>query len=164
MVTIGQPQTLPLTRLKLDNAFQPCPVEEGEEVYTNGIFEFNVTRLLVFVQDHAAQFPVERVDLSELPDYGESPNLDEATVRLADLTRPIMLAEISPGRYNIIDGNHRLAKARRAGVVELPAHRLQCPVHVPFLTSAFAYESYVEYWNDKVKASLRDRRGQSKSS
>ena len=140
-----------LRKLKLDKAFQPCPVEVGEEVYPNGIFDFNITRLLAFVQENADRFPVESVELSALPDYGESPHLDEATVRSADLSRPILLAEIAPGSYNVIDGNHRLAKARRGGALVLPAYRIHCPTHIPFLTSAFAYEKYVQYWNDKVK-------------
>jgi hypothetical protein len=143
----------PLIRLRLEKAFQPCPVGPGDEVYPNGIFEFNITRLLAFVQEHVDLFPVERVELSDLPDYGESPNLNDEVIRLADLSRPIVLAEISPGNYNVIDGNHRLAKARREGVAALPAYRLPCPTHVAFLTSAFAYEKYVEYWNDKVNIS-----------
>jgi hypothetical protein len=155
---------LPPTRLKLDKGFQPCPVEQGDEIYPNGIFEFNVTRLWGFVQQHPGRFPVEHVELSEFPDHGNSPHLDEEAVRSADLSRPILLAEIAPWRYNVIDGNHRLAKARRQCVAALPAHRLQCPTHVPFLTSAFAYEKYVEYWNNKVRTLLGDLRGQSKSS
>jgi len=137
-------------KLKLDRDFQPCPVEPGDEMYPNGIFEFNITRLLAFVQTLPDRFPVEQVDLVEIPDYGDSPHLDEETVRLADLSRPILLVEISPGYYNIVDGNHRLAKARRQGTAVLPAYRLRCPTHVPFLTSTYAYEKYVEYWNDKV--------------
>jgi hypothetical protein len=57
-----------------------------------------------------------------------------------------------------------VAKARRQGAAALPAYRLQCPTHVPFLTSAFAYAKYVEYWNNKVMDLLGDLRGQSKSS
>jgi hypothetical protein len=164
MIIMGQPQGRPLPiRLRRDKGFQPCPVEPGEEIYPNGIFEFNITRLLAFVQEHADRFPVERVDLSEIPDFGDSPHLNEETVRLADLSRPILLAEIAPGRYGVIDGSHRLAKARRQGAADLPAYRLQCPTHVPFLTSAFAYERYVEYWNDKVRTLLGDLRGQSQS-
>lgn len=140
------------TRLKVERGFRPCPVEPADEMYPNGIFEFNVTRLLAFVQEHVDRFPVEQVELSELPDYGGNPNLNDETIRLADLSRPILLAEIAPLRYNVIDGNHRLAKARREGVASLPAYRLRCPVHVPFLTSTFAYERYVEYWNDKIRA------------
>lgn len=145
-------QYRPLARLSLDTTFQPCPVDPGDELYPNGIFELNITRLLAFVHEHAPRFPIEQVELSALPDYGSSRHLNEETVRLADLSRPILLAEIAPGRYSIIDGHHRLAKARQRRVAVLPAYRLQCPTHVPFLTSTFAYEKYVEYWNDKVKA------------
>jgi hypothetical protein len=165
MIIVAQLQGRPLpTGLRLDKGFQPCPVEPGDEFYPNGIFEFNITRLLAFVQQHTDRFPVERVELSEFPDYGDSPHLNEEAIRLADLSRPILLAEISPGHYSVIDGNHRLAKARRQGAAAVPAYRLQCPTHVPFLTSAFAYEKYVEYWNDKVRTLLGDLRGQSKSS
>ncbi len=153
-----------LAKLKLDKRFQPCPVEPGDEHYPNGIFEFNITRLLAFIQEHADRFPVERVELSEIPDYGESPDLNEETIRSADLSRPILLAEIAPERYGVIDGNHRLAKARRQGATALPAYRLHCPAHVPFLTSTFAYERYVDYWNDKVKTLLGDLRGKSQPS
>lgn len=68
----------------------------------------------------------------------------------ADLNRPVILAEIAPGRYNLIDGHHRVAKARRDGVPSIPAYRVRCPEHVAFLTSTRGYEAYVEYWNSKV--------------
>ena len=48
-------------------------------------------------------------------------------------------------------GNHRIAKARRDSVVSIPARRIGCPEPVPFLTSTLAFESYVEYWNSKIK-------------
>jgi hypothetical protein len=61
---VVQLQGRPLpTRLRLDKGFQPCPVETGDEMYPNGIFEFNITRLLAFVQGHADRFHVEQVDL-----------------------------------------------------------------------------------------------------
>jgi hypothetical protein len=50
----------------------------------------------------------------------------------------------------VIDGHHRLAKARREGVRRIPVHRVRCPEHLAFLTSARAYEAYVEYWNSKL--------------
>jgi hypothetical protein len=88
---------------------------------------------------------------------------NEGTVRTAELSRPILLAEIAPGRFNVIDGNHRLARARRESVQMVPARRVRCPDHIPFLTSAWAYEKYVEYWNSKLEdlsqaKALRKRR------
>jgi len=88
--------------------------------------------------------------VADIPSYAGA-SLDEAAVRSADLSRPVLLAEIGPGRYNLIDGHHRVAKARRDGVPTVQARRIACPRHVPFLTSAAAYEKYVEYWNSKLK-------------
>ena len=141
-------------KLKLDKTFQPCPVEPGEEFFANGIFEFNITRLLGFVETHVERFPAESVEVDDIPNYGDG-NLNEEAIHTADLSRPILLAEISPGLFNLIDGNHRVAKARRQGVGTLPAYRVACPHHVRFLTSTRAYESYVEYWNDKLKPRKR---------
>ena len=146
------PEDVPVPpKLKLHKKFQPCSVAEGEEMYPNGIFVFNITRLLAFIKANPEQFPVELVPLEEIPCYGDGSRLNPETVRTADLSRPIVVAEISPGLYNVIDGNHRLGKARQDGVRTIPAYRVRCPQHVPFLTSITAYEKYVEYWNSKVK-------------
>ena len=136
--------------LKRDKNFQPCLVESGDEHYANGIFEFNITRLLAFIDTCAERFPIERVLVDDFPAYGSS-HLNEGTVCNADLSRPILLAEIAPGRFNVIDGNHRLARARRESVQMVPARRVRCPDHVPFLISDWAYGKYVEYWNSKLE-------------
>jgi hypothetical protein len=138
-------------KLKLDKKFRPCVVEPGDERYRNGIFEFNISRLLAHIDAQADRFPIEFAELAAIPDYGGDANLDEETVLAADLSRAILLAEISPGRYSLIDGNHRVAKARREAAPTVPARRIDCPHHVSFLTSTRAYETYVEYWNSKVK-------------
>jgi hypothetical protein len=151
-------------KLKRDTNFQLCPAESGDEHYQNGIFEFNITRLLAFIDTCAERFPIELVPVDEFPNFGGS-HLDEETVRTADLSRPILLAEIAPGLYNVIDGNHRLARARCDNVRAIPIRRVHCPDHVAFFTSAWAYEKYVEYWNSKLEdlrhagAPRRSRRG-----
>lgn len=136
-------------KLNLDKTFEPCALAEGDEIYPNGIFEFNITRLLTFIDAHPKDFPVDTVPVAGIPDFGSS-RLNEAVVNSADLSRPVLLAEIAPGRYNLIDGHHRAAKARRNGVPTVPARRIACPRHVPFLTTTAAYVKYVEYWNSKL--------------
>lgn len=138
------------TKLKVDKNFQPCLAEAEDELYPNGIFTFNVTRLLAFIESYAERFPIELIQLAEILDYSGNEHLDEETIRAADLSRPILLAEISPGRFNVLDGHHRVAKARREAAFALPALRLRCPQHVHFLTSTTAYEKYVDYWNGKL--------------
>ena len=139
-------------RLKLNRQFQPCMAEPGDELYLNGIFEFNITRLLAFIDTQPQQWAPQPVELAQIPQHGDDSHLDPDAIAAADLSRPILLAEISPGLYNVIDGNHRLSKARREAARTILAHRISCPQHVPFLTSMTAYEAYVEYWNSKVDA------------
>ena len=87
MIIVAQLQGRPLpTRLRLDKRFQPCPVQPGDEMYPNGIFEFNITRLLTFIDAHPEDFPLEPVPVADIPHYGGT-NLDTATVRSADLSR-----------------------------------------------------------------------------
>lgn len=138
-------------KLKLEKGFKPLPVDEGDEHFANGIFDFNVTKMLAFIASHPEKFSVEQFDLSTLADYGTGDRLDQETIRSANLSNPIILAEISPGRFNVIDGNHRVERARRDGLKMIPARRICADQHFVFLTSAKAYEAYVRYWNDKVE-------------
>ena len=146
-------------KLQLDRLFRPCAAEPGDELYPNGIFEFNVTRLLAVIRAHTQRFPIELIELTDIPDYGAGEKFDEATILASDLSRPLLLAEIAPGRYNVIDGHHRLTKARREGLYRMPVHRVRCPEHLFFLTSARAYEAYVEYWNSKLDGVAQCARG-----
>jgi hypothetical protein len=77
-------------------------------------------------------------------------NANEDHLPTVDLTKPIIIAEIAPDRYNIIDGNHRVEKAKRENIATLPAYRIKARDHVRFLTSQKSYLCYVDYWNDKV--------------
>ena len=144
----SQPLSAP-ARLARQPSFQPCPAETDDELFANGIFEFNITRMKAFIDAHPQRFPIDCIAIADIPDFGES-GLTEAAIRAAELSRPVLLAEIAPGHYNLIDGNHRVARARRDGVPAIPVRRVASPAHVPFLTSTMAYEKYVEYWNGKI--------------
>ena len=77
--------------------------------------------------------------------------ITESHVDTVDISKPVILAEISPGRFNLIDGNHRVEKARRQGVESLPAFRLEAKEHISFLTSKEAYLAFIDYWNGKLR-------------
>ena len=81
--------------------------------------------------------------------------VNESHVDSVDLSRPMVLAEISPGQYNLIDGHHRVETARRHGLITLHAYRLTARQHIGFLTSKEAYLAFLEYWNGKVKRAIQ---------
>jgi hypothetical protein len=143
--------SLRLTRMKLNanTDFHPCHCSQGDEIFRNGIFEFNVTKMLEWIRDNRDAVVLDEAIVSDFPQ--EFSSTDEAHMDSVQLDRPVILAEISPGGYNVIDGNHRLEKARRMDVTRLPAFRLDPEQHIRFLTSRDAYVAYVKYWNEKLK-------------
>ncbi len=129
--------------------FNPLPSDDGDEFFLNGFFEFNITKLLNFIRSNPLDFPIIEIDVASL-DKLDSSNLSEDTIKKANLSDPIVLGEISPGRFNVIDGNHRLERARRQGEEKILAYRVCAAKHVVFLNSKEAYLSYIKYWNGKV--------------
>ncbi|MFC1572507.1 ParB N-terminal domain-containing protein [Candidatus Eisenbacteria bacterium] len=135
--------------LKVDPDFCPSPVRDSDELFPNGIFVFNITRMLEYLQASSSCVEPTEITVEELPSGFST--TDESAISLANLDRPVVLAEIAPGQYNLIDGHHRAEKARRVGVTKLKAYKVSAEQHVAFLTSEKAYLTYVEYWNGKVK-------------
>lgn len=140
---------LQLRKLKNNKTFKPLPKDEGDEFYPNGIFEFNVTRLLIFIKANPHIFQPEEVSVKAARTF-PSRNLNESTIQVANIAEPIILAEIAPDRFNVIDGNHRLERAYRDGINKIFAYKVRAEQHIAFLTSVMAYEAYIEYWNSKI--------------
>jgi hypothetical protein len=136
-------------KLKVDKNFTPCPVTDNDELFPNGIFEFNITKMLEFIEKNTVDVILERIAVSEF--FKSFSSLNESHIDSVDISRPVILAEIAPRRYNLIDGNHRMEKARRLEIKSLLAYRLNVEQHMRFLTSKRAYLAYVEYWNSKLK-------------
>lgn len=135
--------------LKVDNDFTPCPVAVGDELFPNGIFVFNITKMLEYIQKNTDGITLEEVAVGDF--FKGFSSVDESYVDSVEISRPVILAEISPGQYNLIDGNHRMEKARRMGINSMLAYKLNVERHMRFLTDKKAYVAYIEYWNSKLK-------------
>jgi len=136
-------------KIKINDNFTPCPVKNGDELFPNGIFVFNVTKMLEHIKKNPNKIDLVDVYVDDFPNCFSS--IDESHVDSVDVSRPLIIAEISPGRYNLIDGNHRIEKARKMGISRLSAYKLNANQHIVFLTEKKAYLSYIEYWNGKLK-------------
>ncbi len=64
--------------------FVPALIEEGDELYPNGIFVFNITKMLTFIQSHPEKFIPERVAIRDythgLPSIKEADPTDTSGV------------------------------------------------------------------------------------
>lgn len=103
--------------LKTDADFTPCPIQDGDELFRNGFFVFNITRMLEYLKNNPDE--IDRVEITVSDFLTEFSSIAESHVESVDISRPVVLAEISPGYYNLIDGNHRMEKARRSGEIKM---------------------------------------------
>ena len=133
-----------------DKNYQPIEVCAGDEYYPNGIFFFHITRLTEHIVANSSEYSLREIKVS---DYINSSfnRLEYEQCVDADVQNPIILAEISPGRYNVIDGNHRLRRAHDEGIETLKAYILPPKQHSLFITKQEAYNTYIEYWNGKLE-------------
>ena len=105
--------------------------------------------MLEYIKNNPDKIDLVEVTVADFPKSFSS--VDESHVDSVDVSRPVLLAEISPGHYNLIDGNHRMEKARKMAINRILAYKLNVKQHIEFLTKRKAYLSYVEYWNGKLK-------------
>ena len=147
--------------LKIDEQFTPYPVVDEDELFENGFFVFNITKMVEYIQNNPDAIAFEEVAVSDF--FKGFSSINESHVDSVDTSKPVILAEIAPGQFNLIDGNHRMEKARRLGISSLPAYKLTPQQHIQFLTSKKAYVAYVEYWNDKLKETKRSGHSSTKN-
>ena len=136
-------------KLIADDSFTPCPINDDDELYPNGIFVFNITKLLEHIEKNPNEIDLVKVEVADFS--GSFSSIDESHVDSVEVSRPVILAEIAPGHYNLIDGNHRMEKARTMRTKSIFAYKLNVKQHLQFLTEKKAYLAYIEYWNRKVK-------------
>ncbi|MEA1897841.1 MAG: hypothetical protein U9N53_09295 [Bacteroidota bacterium] len=134
------------TKITIDKKFTPCPESDGDEFYQNGMFVFNISKIIRYIQKNPKVFIPEEVAVK---DFRKFLSLNESHVDSVDNSNPVILAEIAPSRFNLIDGQHRVEKAHRLEIETIQAYKLNVHQHIRFITSKKAYERYVEYWNSK---------------
>ena len=132
------------------------------EWFPNGIFHYNVSRMISDLQKHTETADDRKAFLNTVIsapvsveeairyNYGVD-GLEEKHVDAADLNRPLIFVELAPDCFNLADGNHRLAKAQKKQIKTLSAYFLTAHTAIRYLGSEDEYSHFVEYWNSKIE-------------
>lgn len=124
--------------------------KENDELFRNGIFECNITKMQEFIYSGASKnITIDKIKVSDL--YSSYFHIDQDHLQSVNIDKPVILAEIAPLKYSLIDGHHRIVKAHKEGIEYVLAYKVPVDQHIPFLTSMKRYEVYIEYWNEKIK-------------
>lgn len=139
-----------IRQLKINKNFVPIDTNPGDEIFPNGIFVFNISKMIEYIKEFKDKICFDSINVSEYQAKAFSV-IDESHIGSVDISIPIILAEISPNNFIVIDGHHRLEKAYRNDIEKIMAYKLTPEQFIPFLTTVKGYESFVEYWNGKLK-------------
>lgn len=138
-------------KMKPNPNYEPCTVREGEELFPNGIFVFNISRIIEDILNKQLVVEEEDVNVEDWLRKNCSGRVDESHMPAVDTSIPIIVAEIRPGMFNVIDGNHRMEKAHREKKVLIHAYKLRGEHLLPYFTEKKGYLSFINYWNEKLK-------------
>ncbi|OED33108.1 hypothetical protein H1Q58_12250 [Planococcus maritimus] len=138
-------------KLKENRCFTPYEPVIDDETFGGFPFTWNITHAASWIEANLDKVKLSVVQIAPAGLGVDSDSLDEAWIPEADLSKPVIIAWMRPEFFKLIDGNHRVAKARRMGVTELPAYYLTEQQHRQFFTRKEADKMYVDYWNEKVE-------------
>ena len=137
--------------MNLNKNYIPCTSKENDEIFRNGIFRFNISKMLQDIYSGQLIADKEDIDLKQwFRFHGHSSSLNEAHLTTVDIDKRIIQAEIRPGIFSIIDGNHRIEKAYRLEVSSIQSYKLMGEQLVPYFITTHGYRAFVEYWNSKL--------------
>lgn len=134
--------------MKLRENYIPCEVYENEEIYPIGIFKLNISRIKEHIKTGKLNVRKEEINVTEW--FKTHPNgvINEDHINSVNIAKPVVQAEIRPGMFTIIDGNHRMEKAYRNNIKHVQSYKLTGEQLVDYFIEG--YETFVEYWNSKL--------------
>lgn len=130
--------------------YSPFPIAEGDEVYPNGIFHINITKIQEHIKDGTLVVEEELVSVRGCFTSHYRGSVNEDHLPTVEVGKTIIQAEIRPDHFEVIDGNHRLEKAYRQGTEYVNSYRLQGEQLLPYFINENGYIAFIDYWNRKL--------------
>ncbi|MCA0991402.1 ParB N-terminal domain-containing protein [Pseudalkalibacillus hwajinpoensis] len=137
-------------KIKMNKNYVPLVCNVGDEIFRNGLFYFNITRMTEDIHAGHLHVDIEMIDVKEWFNSHFHSSINEEHLPLVNVDSPIIQAEIRPGMYEIIDGNHRIEKAYREELPTIQSYKLKGEQLLPYFKDKELYVAFVEYWNSKL--------------
>jgi len=95
-------------------------------------------------KDH---FKIVMCDVNDLS-QNNTFNGNGCHIMSTDISQPVIVVQLSNDKYKLIDGNHRLQKALRLGIKEVPAYILSFEEHAKYIIDfdEQIYHDVVHHW------------------
>ncbi len=137
--------------MKVDPKYVRCEQMEGDEIWRNGVMHFNVSRIIDDIESGKLSVIQEKIDVKKWNRTHSPGVINEEHMPNVVFSKPIIQAEIRHDMFVLIDGNHRMEKAKREGLEFIDSYKLSGEQLSHYLTSVERYQTYVRYWNSKLE-------------
>ena len=88
------------SKLRPDPDFVPCPTQIDDELFQNGFFVFNISRIVEEVINNKLFVEEMDIDIEKWFDKHGTGSINEEHLPTVDINKPIIIAEISPAMYD----------------------------------------------------------------
>ena len=148
MRKIKHPRTLKLKK----NYIPKKQINEELEIYKNGIFNFFISKILEDIENGIFKPKKERINIEKWrKTHCTNDSLHEDHLKTVKTRKPIIQAEISISKFEIIDGNHRFEKAFRDGEKTINTYKIYGEELIPYFYDKQGYECFIKYWYSKLE-------------
>ena len=89
-------------KLKADDGFKPYPVNTGDELYPNGIFEFNVTKIIKDIENDPNKFDLCEIVIGDFPEGLSCPFGRRAQVDFFPIVGPAGVVKLTGQNKNAL--------------------------------------------------------------
>ena len=138
-------------KIKLNKNYIPLPTQDGDEIYPNGIFNFAISLIIEDICSGKLAVEQEKISVQDWFKTHWRGSVTEEHLPKVDVSKPVIQAEIKPGTFEIIDGNHRMERACRDGIEYIDSYKLTGEQLLPYFSDVRGYKAFVEYWNSKLR-------------
>lgn len=130
----------------MNTAYKSIGNEQGDEIFSDMFVTWNITKLLNCIEN--LQIEPRMIDKSVYEQFIK-PNqeVNESKVDHVDLSKPIIIIERYKNRHILIDGIHRVRKAKKNSIKSIPAYVLPFSVHIEFITNERDFKFIIEEYN-----------------
>ena len=136
-----------LNKLKYESNFIPTIIKNNDQYFSNNTLIINVTKLISEIRAHPGFYNRQKLRVETY--WRPCAKINEKHVPYVDLSVPIIIAEVRPFEYVVIDGHHRLEKAHRNGVYQLDGYVLPPEQYIRFIATKESYKNLIAHWNSK---------------
>jgi hypothetical protein len=86
-------------KIKIDKNYKPLPTNEGDEIYSIGIFKFNISKILEHIIFEKLDAQKEQINVREWFKLHIHGLVNEEYLTTVDIACPVIQAEIRPDMF-----------------------------------------------------------------